>query len=113
MEGFYSNRTDFIRAAIRSELNVHADEVKSTAVRKASAIGIMVFNRRLLEAAQASGTMVDIRVIGMAKIADDVMPELARATIRSFEVNGIVRAPKAVLAAISDHMGKSGAFFGK
>ena len=112
-QGFYSNRTDFIRAAIRSQLNTHADEVKKTAARKASLIGIMFCNRKLLEAATAGGTMVDIRVIGMVKIADDVTPELARATIRSFEVNGVIRAPKAVLAAISDRMGKSGAFFGK
>ena len=112
-QGFYSNRSDFIRAAIRSQLNTHADEVKKTAARKASLIGIMFCNRKLLEAATAGGTMVDIRVIGMVKIADDVTPELARATIRSFEVNGVIRAPKAVLAAISDRMGKSGAFFGK
>lgn len=111
-QGFYSNRTDFIRAAIRSELHTHADVVKSTAARRASVIGIQVYNRKGLDAARAEGRMVDVRVIGMVKITDDVTPELARATIRSFEVSGVIRAPKGVLAAISDRMGKAGAFFG-
>jgi len=33
-EGFYSNRTDFIRTAIRNQLERHADVVKQSTVRK-------------------------------------------------------------------------------
>lgn len=110
-QGFYSNRTDFIRTAVRNLLNSHADVIKQTVTRKALTVGIVVYNRKELEAAKAAGKMLEIKVIGMAYISDDVSPELALATIRSLEVNGGIRAPKGVLESLADRIGKAGAFF--
>jgi Arc/MetJ-type ribon-helix-helix transcriptional regulator len=110
-QGFYSNRTDFIRTAIRNLLGTHADVIQETVTRKAYVIGILVYNRKALEAAKAAGKMLEIKVIGMAYISDDVSPELARATIQSLDVNGGIRAPKDVLEALADRMGKAGGFF--
>src|SRR5204863_6595846 len=73
-EGFYSNRTDFIRTAIRNQLATHADVVKQTAARKTLVLGLQQFSRRDLEAVQAAGQKLQIHVLGLARIADDVSP---------------------------------------
>lgn len=109
-QGFYSNCTDFIRTAIRNLLNSHTDVIKQTVVRKAFTIGIVVYNRKELEAAKAADKMLEVKVIEMAYISDDVSPELALATIRSLEVNGGIRAPRGVLEVLADRMGKAGVF---
>src|SRR5215212_11952790 len=80
-EGFYSNRTDFIRTAIRNQIERHADTAKQSVARKSVELGLRHYSRDDLEAAQAAGQMLDIRVLGLATIAEDVTPELARATI--------------------------------
>src|SRR5437879_5923560 len=94
-EGFYSNRTDFIRTAIRTQLVNHADVVKQTVARKTLVLGVQYFSRRDLEALLAAGQTVQIRVLGLASIAEDVSPELALATIDSIEVLGALRASTA------------------
>jgi len=101
-EGFYSNRTDFIRTAIRNQLATHADVVKQTVSRRMLVLGLQHFSRQDLEAAQAAGQMLRIQVLGLASIADDVSPELARATIDSITVLGALRASPAVKAALAD-----------
>src|SRR5450830_817170 len=73
-EGFYSNSTDLIRTAIRNQLSVHADEVKRTVARRALVLGLQHFSRADLERAHAAGQMLQIRVLGLARIADDVPP---------------------------------------
>ena len=80
-DGFYSNRSDFIRTAIRNQLARHADTAKEAASRLTLELGLRTFARRDLEAVQASGKPLKIRVLGLAVIADDVTPDLARATI--------------------------------
>ena len=40
-EGFYQNRTDFIRTAIRSQLDKHQTEMKDAVVRNAYGMGIL------------------------------------------------------------------------
>src|ERR1700760_4661616 len=80
-DGFYSNRTDFIRTAIRNQLDRHADEVKQSVGRKSLDIGLRHYSRGDLEAVRAAGRTLDIHVLGLASIAGDVPPELARATI--------------------------------
>ena len=80
-EGFYSNRTDFIRTAIRNQLERHADVVKRSAVRKSLDLGLRHYSREDLEAVQAAGEALHIQVLGLASIANDVTPELARQTI--------------------------------
>ncbi len=100
-EGFYQNRTDFIRTAIRNQLNTHAEAVKQTVVRKELVLGLQHYARSDLEAVRAAGETLDIRVLGLASIADDVSPELALKTIASMEVLGTFRASPAVKAALA------------
>ena len=103
-EGFYSNRTDFIRTAIRNQLERHADVVKQSAVRKGLDLGLRNFSREDLEAVQRAGEMLHINVLGLAAIDHDVTPELARATIASVSVLGALHASPAVKAALADRM---------
>jgi Arc/MetJ-type ribon-helix-helix transcriptional regulator len=103
-EGFYSNRTDFIRTAIRNQLERHTDAVKQTLARKNVELGLRHFSREDLEAVRATGEMLQIRVLGLASIANDVTPELARATIKSIEVLGALHASSAVKAALADRV---------
>ena len=100
-EGFYSNRTDFIRTAIRTQLVTHAEVVKQTVARKMLVLGVQYFSRRDLEALRAAGETLQINVLGLASIAEDVSPELALATIDSVEVLGAFRASAAVKAALA------------
>jgi Arc/MetJ-type ribon-helix-helix transcriptional regulator len=103
-EGFYSNRTDFIRTAIRNQLDRHDDAVKKSVARHQLDLGLRRYTRQDLEAVQASGEMLHIQVLGLAAIASDVTPELARATIASIHVLGALHATPAVKAALSDRM---------
>ena len=103
-EGFYSNRTDLIRTAIRNQLSVHADAVKRTVARRSLVLGLQHINRADLERALAAGQMLRIHVLGLARIADDVTPELARATIESVEVLGALHASLPVRRALADRI---------
>lgn len=103
-EGFYSNRTDFIRTAIRNQLVTHADAVKQTVARNTLVLGLQQYTRRDLEAVQAAGQTLQIQGLGLVSIADDVSPELAQATIDSIVVLGALRASPEVKAALADRM---------
>jgi Arc/MetJ-type ribon-helix-helix transcriptional regulator len=103
-EGFYSNRTDFIRTAIRNQLERHADVVKKSTVRKGLDLGLRHYSREDLEAARLAGEMLHIQVLGVASIAADVTPELARAAIASVAVLGALHASPAVKTALADRM---------
>ena len=100
-EGFYQNRTDFIRTAIRNQIGEHAEAVKQTVARKTLALGLQNYPRRDLEGVRASGETLQIRVLGLATIADDVSPELALETIDSIEVLGAFRASQVVKTALA------------
>jgi Arc/MetJ-type ribon-helix-helix transcriptional regulator len=101
-EGFYSNRTDFIRTAIRNQLERHADVVKQSTARKSLELGFRNYSREDLEAARRAGEMLHINVLGLASIAPDVTADLARATIASVSVLGALHASPAVKAALAD-----------
>ena len=101
-DGFYSNRTDFIRTAIRNQVERHADAAKQAVARKNLDLGLRHYTREDLEAARAAGRMLDIRVLGLASIAADVSPDLARAAIASVSVLGALQASPAVKAALAD-----------
>jgi Arc/MetJ-type ribon-helix-helix transcriptional regulator len=103
-DGFYSNRSDFIRTAIRNQLATHAETAKQAASRLTLEMGLRTFARKDLEAVQAAGEKLEIRVLGLAVIADDVTPDLARATIESLTVLGALHAPAAVKAALADRL---------
>jgi Arc/MetJ-type ribon-helix-helix transcriptional regulator len=100
-EGFYTNRTDFIRTAIRAQLASRAEALGQTAARRTLTLGSCHYTRRDLEQIRDSGQMIHIRVLGLASIATDVSPELALATIASVEVLGAFRAPAAVKAVLA------------
>ena len=103
-EGFYSNRTDFIRTAIRNQLATHAETVKQTVARKTLVLGLQHYTRRELEALRAAGQKLQIQGLGLVSIADDVSPELARATIDSLVVLGAFQASAEVKAALADRV---------
>ena len=103
-EGFYSNRTDFIRTAVRNQLERHADVVRQSTARKSLDLGLRHYTRDDLEAARAAGQTLNIHVLGLASIATDVTPELARATIASVVVLGALHASPAVKAALADRV---------
>src|SRR5687768_9019166 len=106
-EGFYSNRTDFIRTAIRNQLTTHAEEVRQTVARKTLVLGLEHYTRRDLEAVREAGETLEIRVLGLASIDDDVDPELALETIDSLIVLGALRASPAVKAALKGRIQSS------
>lgn len=101
-DGFYSNRTDFIRTAIRNQIERHADATKQSVARRSLDLGLRHFSRADLEAVLAAGQRLNIRVLGLASIAADVTPELAQATITSISVLGALQASAAVKAALAD-----------
>lgn len=100
-EGFYGNRSDFIRTAIRNQLNTHAEVVKQAVTRKMLVLGLHHFSAQDLRAQQASRQKLQIRVLGLATIAEDVSPELALAAIESIDVLGALHASAAVKAALA------------
>lgn len=100
-EGFYSNRTDLIRTAIRNQLNTHADVVRQTVARKSLVLGMHHYSRADLEAALAAGERLQIQVLGMASIASDVTVELALATIESIFVLGALHASSVIKTALA------------
>ena len=100
-EGFYGNRTDFIRTAIRNQIGTHADAVKQVVARKTLVLGLQHFSAADLEAVKAARQTLAIRVLGLATLADDVTPALALATIESLEVLGALHASPAVKAALA------------
>ena len=101
-DGFYANRTDFIRTAIRNQVERHAEAAKRSVERQGLDLGLRHYTRADLEAARAAGQPLDIRVLGLATIAADVTPELARAAIASVSVLGALQAGPAVKAALVD-----------
>jgi Arc/MetJ-type ribon-helix-helix transcriptional regulator len=103
-QGLYSSRSDLIRTAIRNQLSAHGDVVQQAVVRKSLALGVLLYNHRDLEKSQAKGEMLDIRIVGMVILAKDITPELARQTIRSLQVYGVLRASPAVKDALADRM---------
>ena len=101
-DGFYGNRSDFIRTAIRTLLDRHVDAVRQSVTRKALDLGLRSYSRADLEAAQSRGEMLHINVLGLASVAPDVTPELARASIASVTVLGALHASPEVRAALAD-----------
>ena len=103
-EGFYSNRTDFIRTAIRNQLATHSDAVSQSIERHTLELGLRDFTRADLETVRKAGEMLHIKVVGLARIAADVTPELALATIASVTVLGSLQAGQDVKAALADRI---------
>ena len=103
-EGFYSNRSDLVRTAVRNQLALHADAVRQTVARRTLTVGLQHFSRADLERVVAAGQRLQVQVVGLARIADDVTPDLALAAIESVTVLGAFQAPAAVRRALSDRI---------
>ncbi|MFZ6647031.1 CopG family transcriptional regulator [Undibacterium sp. TJN25] len=103
-EGFYSNRTDLIRTAIRNQLSTHSEVIRQTILRKSLVLGLHYYSRADLEAVQAANQRLQIHILGMASIGTDVSPELALATIDSIVVLGALHASPAVKAALAERI---------
>lgn len=103
-EGFYSNRSDFIRTAIRNQLNAQAKVLDSSLERRTLDLGLREITRAELEAALARKVQVHIRIVGLARFAPDVTPDLAASAIGSITVLGALQAPPAIRSAIADRI---------
>ena len=103
-EGFYSNRSDLVRTAVRNQIAIHSDALKQTVARRALTLGLQHWSRAELERLRTAGEQVHIQVVGLARIADDVTPALARATVASVSVLGAFHAPAAVRRALADRI---------
>lgn len=103
-EGFYSNRTDFIRTAIRNQLTTHAEVVRETVARKTLDLGLRHYTRADLEAVQSRNEKLHIQVLGLATIAADITPELVEATIESITVLGVLQASAEIKAVLINKM---------
>ena len=103
-DGFYSNRSDFIRTAIRNQLERHDEVLRQATRRQGLDLGLRHYDRATLEAVRERGEMLEIKVLGLASIADDVTPDLARATIASVNVLGALAASPAVKEALRDRI---------
>jgi len=103
-EGFYTNRTDFVRTAIRKQLERHGDDIRQTVVRKRFVVGLQRYTRADLERSVAAGERLEIHVLGLASIEDEVPVELAQAAIASIWVLGAFVAPNAIKTALADRI---------
>lgn len=103
-EGFYSNRSDFIRSAIRSQLGLHASEIARSLERHTLELGLRDYTVADLEAVRRAGETLHVKVVGLARIAPDVTPELARATIASLTVLGALQASPEVKRALAERI---------
>ncbi|WP_304620052.1 CopG family transcriptional regulator [Paracoccus sediminilitoris] len=103
-EGFYSNRSDFIRTAIRNHLDSHAQAVEKSIERHVMELGLRDYDRAALQRLRDAGEVLHVKVVGLARIADDVPVELALATIGSITVLGALQAPADIRAALADRI---------
>ena len=103
-EGFYSNRSDFIRTAIRGQLDSHREVVARSIERHTMELGLRDYTRAELEALRDAGEVLHVKVVGLARLASDISPELARATIGSISVLGALQASAEVKAALADRI---------
>jgi len=103
-EGLYSNRTDFIRTAIRSQLDKHSLEIQQSITRHSYVIGVLVYDKDDLEKLKLKGEKLELKIIGFLHLANNISPELAREVITLIQIRGIVQASDAVKAALADRM---------
>ena len=101
-EGFYSNRSDFMRTAIRNLLTQHAPEVDRVVVRRSIAVGMVFYDGRSLARMLEKGEQVDVNVVGVFNLANDVTPDLALRVLHSVKVLGSFNAPPMVRSALAE-----------
>lgn len=100
-QGFYSNRTDFIRTGIRNQLTTHVTELENLVVKQSFAVGVTVYSKKDLEKLLAANEKIDLKVVGMLVLGEDIDVELALKTINSVQVKGIYKASAEIKKALS------------
>ena len=103
-EGLYSNRTDFIRTAIRTQLDKHTFEIQQSVARHSSVVGVVIFSRTDFEKLKQKNEKLNISIVGLLTFQSDISPELAAEVVGSIRVRGIFIAPDVVKAAVEDRM---------
>ena len=103
-QGFYSNRTDFIKAAIRAQLSNHSEEIKKSISKKVLDIGVICLDKKYLETKVEKNEVLDIKSVGMLILKDDITPELAQKSIRSLKVYGVLKANEKLKEALRDRI---------
>lgn len=103
-QGFYTTRTDFIRAAIRSQVDKHQSEIQDTITRTSSVIGVLVYDAKDLEKLKTNHERLKLNIIGMLVLTKDITPELARETIETIKVHGTFKATEPVREALADRI---------
>ena len=103
-EGFYSNRSDFIRAAIRGQIAGHDEIVTRSIERPTMELGLRDYHRHDLEALRDAGEVLHVKVVGLVRIAADVPVDLALKTIGSITVLGALQASAEIKAALADRI---------
>lgn len=102
--GFYANRTDFVRTAVRRLLELHENQVERFADAHSSTVGIVWIDRQELEELVKTGARRKYTIVGLAIIPQDVDADLADAAIESLRVYGVLRAPQAVRERLEDRI---------
>jgi len=103
-EGLYSNRTDFTRTAIRSQLEKHTLEIQQSVTRHSSVVGALIYDKADFEKRLAKGERLNLTVVGMLRLADDISPQLARQVVESIQVRGVFHASQAVKDALAERI---------
>jgi Arc/MetJ-type ribon-helix-helix transcriptional regulator len=103
-EGLYSNRTDYIRTAIRSQMEKHTFEIQQSVTRHSYVVGVLTYNRADFETRKQKNEKLNIAIVGLLHFQDDISPELAAEVVESIQVRGIFIASEAVKAAIADRI---------
>jgi Arc/MetJ-type ribon-helix-helix transcriptional regulator len=103
-QGFYTTRTDFIRAAIRSQLLNHTNDIQETVSRSSTVVGVLLYDARDLEKILEKGERLKITIAGMLVLDKSISPELANAAIESIKVHGVFKAPEKVKKALADRI---------
>jgi Arc/MetJ-type ribon-helix-helix transcriptional regulator len=101
-EGFYSNRSDFLRTAIRSLMATHSTQVDNVVTRRSMVVGVVFYNERSLAKMLEKGEQLEINVVGVMHLADDVTPDLALRVIRRIKYLGSFQAPDDVKSALAE-----------
>ncbi len=99
-QGFYSNRTDFIKTSIRNQLSVHANVVDNVITDKSIYLGVALYNRKDLEKVLEQNKVLDIKAAGMVILANDIDVELATKAIKSLKVYGVLKASPEIKKAL-------------
>ena len=100
-EGFFSNRSDLIRTAVRNLLAAHRDIINGAVLRQDRTLGLRRITRAELEGLQQAGKRIRIGVVGLVVVDNDVPAALVEQTIAELSVLGSLQASPEVRRALA------------